>query len=67
MENYTREYLIDAFSKIGEPKIYEIDLIDKKTKLIKKIQKKYNLNYNEIKNLYKVNYENLNHLIEILI
>lgn len=65
-EKYTREELIKIFETIPEPEIYEIGLENLKTKLIKKIQKKYNLNFNEICRLYKIPYTNLFKITEIL-
>lgn len=61
-----KEELIKIFNTIKEPDIYETHLINEKTKLIKKIQKKYNFNFNEIKNLYKIDYNKLKILIENL-
>lgn len=66
---YNREDLIVIFGNIPEPEIYEIgnEIINKKTILIKKIEKKYNLSWNECYKLYKLNYTQLEAVTEELL
>lgn len=54
---YNREELIQIFASIPEPNQYikeDLEIINEKTKYIKKIQKKFDLDWVHISRIYKL-------------
>lgn len=63
---YNKEELIKAIEKIPEPLKYDdnYNVINEKTKIIKKIQKEYDLVFSQIYRLYKLDIKKLNEIFK---